>query len=810
MDNLDLGATIRGFTAGQRIFGRYTLKKILGRGGMGVVWLARDESLERDLAIKMLPELVATDPAAVRDLKRETSRCQQLSHPHILRIYDFSEGAGLCGITMELVDGGTLTALRLDQPGEIFTVEQLRPWVQQLCEALEYAHARAKVVHRDLKPANLMVTAGGELKVADFGIARSVSDSVSRVSNQAGTSGTPVYMSPQQMMGDPASVTDDVYALGATLYELLTGRPPFYTGNVVTQVQNKVPPSMTERRKELQVTGEALPPEWERTIAACLAKEAGDRPRSVAEVAHLLGLADAPPAPRVKPPRADLDAGHTLRGLPSASAQNAPTVRKSRTGLYAGLIASVLLLAGVGYYFGIQVPAQKRRADEQAQLQAEQARQAQERERQRQAEAEAAAKAATEAKAKAEREQDDYTAIMAQIAAVHDDAPRAELEAMERVVQEYLQKAPDRFKAGAQQALARRRDAWVAYEAAHRAGSLAIETEPAGATVTLYPRNERKTSPAVFKDIKPGEISFRVEQEGYEAQDFTYVIKPGTEHRAERVRLLSTTGSVAVTSQPTGAKVALDGNSRHFEGVTPFKQSSIPPGEYRVTYQRADWRPVVKAVTVRRSEEAALTADLRGVGLTIRSTPTGAQVTLNGKAAGQTPLSLTDQAPGEYRVTVTHEGYDATERTVAAESNTTVEVPLAKSVAQVGTLVLYRESHFTGGGSSPDIKIDGQLVGELGNGTWFAIELPIGEHEIGLKSWGISEVGSQVQVQTGKTAYIAVAPMTSGFSGTWGMRPTSEGTAKSIISKLRPAKHFTAAEAARQQPEEKPRAVFSR
>ena len=109
MDELDLGATIRGFIAGQKLFGRYTLIRQLGRGGMGVVWRARDESLERDVAIKMLPEMVANDPASVRELKRETSRNQQLSHPHILRVYDFAEGAGLCGITMEIAEGGTLT-----------------------------------------------------------------------------------------------------------------------------------------------------------------------------------------------------------------------------------------------------------------------------------------------------------------------------------------------------------------------------------------------------------------------------------------------------------------------------------------------------------------------------------------------------------------------------------------------------------------------------------------------------------------------------------------------------------------------------
>ncbi|MCW5549146.1 MAG: right-handed parallel beta-helix repeat-containing protein [Opitutaceae bacterium] len=302
MDDLDLGATIRGLSPGQKICNRYTLEKILGRGGMGVVWRARDESLEQHVAIKMLPEIVAADPSAVRDLKRETRRSQQLSHPHILRIYDFIESDRVCGITMELVEGGTLTARRLEQPQEAFDVDALSGWLRQIGEALTYAHEKAHIVHRDLKPANIMLTQDGEVKIADFGISASVTDSVSRVSQQAGSSGTPVYMSPQQMMGEPPAVTDDIYALGATLYELLTGKPPFYSGNIIMQVQGKVPPTIAARRAALGLgdLGE-VPAVWEETIAACLAKEPKARPQSVREVVNRLtggGAGDTRPVER--------------------------------------------------------------------------------------------------------------------------------------------------------------------------------------------------------------------------------------------------------------------------------------------------------------------------------------------------------------------------------------------------------------------------------------------------------------------------------------------------------------------------------
>ena len=198
---------------------------------MGVVWLARDTRLKEDVALKLLPPEVAADPIAINDLGVETQKSRRLTHPHIIRIHDLYEAEGEPAfISMEYVDGPNLTGLRLKQELKCFTWEFIEPLVLQLCEALEYAHAE-KVIHRDLKPANLMLDAKGRLKLADFGIAATMSDSMSRVSRRdKDTSGTLNYMSPQQMDGDTPRPTDDIYALGCTLYELLTSRPPFYTG----------------------------------------------------------------------------------------------------------------------------------------------------------------------------------------------------------------------------------------------------------------------------------------------------------------------------------------------------------------------------------------------------------------------------------------------------------------------------------------------------------------------------------------------------------------------------------------------------
>src|SRR5438876_3592713 len=264
-------ATSREFGSGQKVFGRYTLIKVLGRGGMGIVWLPRDEELERDVALKFLPDLMIQDRALLDQLKRETKRCLELTHPHIVRIHDFVHDERSGCISMEYVNGETLSNLRAEKEHRVFEPHEIATWIAQLCEALDYAHNRAKVIHRDLKPANLMVNQSGELKVADFGIARNLADSASRLTAEQSRSGTLVYMSPQQLSGERSTHLDDIYSLGASIYELLTSKPPFYSGNIDRQICERVPPSMTARPKEFHMQPAFVPQIWEKVVAACLA-----------------------------------------------------------------------------------------------------------------------------------------------------------------------------------------------------------------------------------------------------------------------------------------------------------------------------------------------------------------------------------------------------------------------------------------------------------------------------------------------------------------------------------------------------------
>jgi serine/threonine protein kinase len=256
---------------------------------MGEVWLARDERLREPVALKFLPPEIRGDAGALDDLRRETARSHKLSHPNIVRIHDLHEDPdGMAFIVMEYIDGPTLAALRLQQPSRVLSWEYLRPLVAQLCAALEYAHGE-KVIHRDLKPANLMVDSRGRLKLADFGIAAVASDSMSRISVRHSTSGTLPYMSPQQLTGQRPQATDDIYALGATFYELLTGKPPFHTGDITHQVLHQAPEPMEDRLAELGMQND-IPPEAAALVMACLAKEPGQRPQRARVVAEWIGL----------------------------------------------------------------------------------------------------------------------------------------------------------------------------------------------------------------------------------------------------------------------------------------------------------------------------------------------------------------------------------------------------------------------------------------------------------------------------------------------------------------------------------------
>jgi serine/threonine protein kinase len=281
-----------GTVVGARVGGaRYILKRKLGRGACTEVWLAWDVKFEHEAALKFLPTALVQDPRTIELLEQETRRSAQLAHPSIARVYDFVCDYQIAAFATEYVDGWSLAALKVDRPEQRFSIDEISLWLGQLCGALEYAHHGFCLVHRALKPANLLLNAREQLKVTDFAI----DYLVHRLATQQGLTvhTTLGYLSPQQIKNTEASVLDDIYALGATVYDLITGTPPFYEGDILAQIRELPAPTMTDRLAALGIDN-AIPMAWEETVAACLAKEPGRRPQNALEVLRSLGRKNVP------------------------------------------------------------------------------------------------------------------------------------------------------------------------------------------------------------------------------------------------------------------------------------------------------------------------------------------------------------------------------------------------------------------------------------------------------------------------------------------------------------------------------------
>jgi serine/threonine-protein kinase len=206
--------------------GRYRLEERIGAGGMAEVWRALDLGLERFVALKVIsPDAVQSDPSFVPRFLREAKLAARLEHPHVIPIWDFGQSDELLFLVMPLLPGGSLRdRAREGVPGLV-----AMDWLEALAAALDYAHGEG-IVHRDVKPANVLFDRNGRLFLADFGLAR---ESGSASLTVAGTVlGTPVYMSPEQVKGEPAGPRSDQYALGVLAYYLLAGTPPFEANSV--------------------------------------------------------------------------------------------------------------------------------------------------------------------------------------------------------------------------------------------------------------------------------------------------------------------------------------------------------------------------------------------------------------------------------------------------------------------------------------------------------------------------------------------------------------------------------------------------
>ena len=224
--NSDL--TISGESARALLMKRYRILRQLGQGGMGSVWLAEDILLDGKLfAIKMLPSILVSNKRAYNQLKAEALVSMKLVHQNIVALRAFEENGNNPFLVMDYIEGETLDDL-LEQRGTKNSQEEIVRLLKPIAEALDYAHKEG-VVHRDVKPSNVMIRKDGHPFILDFGIAREIQETMTRVTGKM-SSGTLMYMSPEQLNGDSPKPTQDVYSFAAMVYECLTGDPPFCLG----------------------------------------------------------------------------------------------------------------------------------------------------------------------------------------------------------------------------------------------------------------------------------------------------------------------------------------------------------------------------------------------------------------------------------------------------------------------------------------------------------------------------------------------------------------------------------------------------
>lgn len=259
--------------------GRFEIVRELGRGAMGLVYLAHDPKIDRQVAIKTIHKSAALPEAEAEESRqrfmREAQAAGKLIHSGIVTIFDVGEDQGISYIAMEYIEGKTLEAAT--KPDHLLQTDQVIRLVIQACHALDYAHQH-RIIHRDVKPANLMVVGERQLKITDFGLAKNPSANLT----SAGTLiGTPNYMSPEQIMGKPLDGRSDLFSLGVVLYELLTGEKPF-GGDTVSTIIYKV---LHEHPKKPDLADPRVPPALANVLMKSIDKDPARRQQSGAEFA---------------------------------------------------------------------------------------------------------------------------------------------------------------------------------------------------------------------------------------------------------------------------------------------------------------------------------------------------------------------------------------------------------------------------------------------------------------------------------------------------------------------------------------------
>jgi serine/threonine protein kinase len=308
---------------GRVLADRYHILKRIGEGGMGRVYLGEHVKMNRQCAIKVMNPALVNDSESASRFAREASSAARIIHPNVAAVFDYGESEGLIYLVMEYVDGQPLSRILAREAP--LAVERALDLAKQIADGLGAAHELG-IVHRDLKPDNILVTrtrTGREVpKVVDFGIAKAVQDTTGEALTRTGlVIGTPEFMSPEQLLGDPIDARSDLYALGCILHLMLTATPPFAASTREQMIKRR----LTEDAPHVQQLDPGLPDSVDRIVERLLARSPSDRYGSAAEVRDALAGTHARRTPVEGVPRTTLDTPRSAPTMPFASAAIAPT-----------------------------------------------------------------------------------------------------------------------------------------------------------------------------------------------------------------------------------------------------------------------------------------------------------------------------------------------------------------------------------------------------------------------------------------------------------------------------------------------------
>ena len=620
--------------------GHYRIIALLGRGGMADVYRAEDERLGREVALKAVPPEFARDPDRVERFEREVRAAAKLTHPNIVTVYEFGQGAGQHFYTMALMPGGDLKARIRAHPGGMPPAEA-RAVAAAMARALDYAH-RQGFVHRDVKPENILFGEDGAPQLTDFGIARAMS-SGTRMTATGMSIGSPHYMSPEQARGQAVDGRSDLYSLGVVLYEMLTGRVPFDAADTfavgLSHINDPVPELSRERAA------------WQPVVDRLLAKSPDDRFGSAGELAEILASDALPPTPatRMMP---------TGRDLSSPSRPQAPAPRlaawaTTRRGPPAALAGAALALAVVTIgYVALQDAAGP----------------------ERQSPTGGGGSAAVQ-----------LAPVQPAPIPTPPSNPTNPFEVEDREEEpsndggaDAEVRAPLPPPAPAEPPAPPPPPAPQELPVLGGGALLVVETTPPGVEVLVDGELVGET-PLERADIRAGVREVTLRHPHYATvriPDRNF--EDGVALRVERV-LTRGAGRLTVTATPRDAWVEVDG--QRLAERTPVTLEDLPAGTVQLTVGAAEHRPLVVAVDIPRDGLARLEPALEPIpfgSLTLDLEPADATVTLADAELRYRPGVRLPQ--GAHRVVVSRDGYSDVTRTVDVSGDTRVRIALELAI----------------------------------------------------------------------------------------------------------------------------------